>query len=552
MGFPSVQLQMGMGCDMNIFSNLNISYKLLANPIVMMVFMIAMGIVTYMTLTHQRDVSFANIEAGQVKLATISKIAKELSSAHTDLYRTMNLQASVSDGGAVVKQGFERVKKRLHNLNKVIADELPESTELAKLLTNYRNQVDESIDMVEIEFTAAGMLVENAAKLFDELNQLVEKRLNDSQLNINNTIDESKSSVDVAIHTYGILFIIAAVISVVTALLIASVIRKQIKEVGEGITTAVQGDLTTRISISSKDEIGQMASEFNGFLKTQQALIVHIYQSAEQVKSAADQLSKTTDQNNKLIDEQNAATEQVATAINEMSVTVQEVARNANDASMGAKDADQHSRKGDRIVTETIDAINLLANDVQKASDVTAELADESLNIGSVLDVIKGIAEQTNLLALNAAIEAARAGEQGRGFAVVADEVRTLASRTQKSTHEIENIIECIQTKSKTTATTMQEGQQRVLTTVQQAGSAGESLKSITQSVATISEMNTVIATAAEEQSSVTDEINRNIVRISEIASQNSIGAKDTSLASEQLASLATELRNKVCQFKIS
>jgi methyl-accepting chemotaxis protein len=536
---------------MNIFSNLNISYKLLANPIIMMVFMIAMGIVTYMTLTHQRDVSFANIEAGQIKLATISKIAKGLSSAHTDLYRTMNLQASVSDG-AVVKQGFERVKKRLHNLNKVIADKLPESTELTTLLTNYRNQVDASIDMSEIEFTAAGMLVENAAKLFDELNELVEKRLNDSKLNINNTIDESKSSVDVAIQTYGILFIIAAVISVVTALLIASVIRKQIKEVGEGITTAAQGDLTTRISISSKDEIGQMACEFNGFLESQQALIVHIYQSAEQVKSAADQLSKTTDQNNKLIGEQNAATEQVATAINEMSATVQEVARNANDASVGAKDADQHSRKGDRIVTETINAINLLANDVQKASDITTELADESLNIGSVLDVIKGIAEQTNLLALNAAIEAARAGEQGRGFAVVADEVRTLASRTQKSTHEIENIIESIQTKSKTTATTMQEGQQRVLTTVQQAGSAGESLKSITQSVTTISEMNTVIATAAEEQSSVTDEINRNIVRISEIATQNSIGAKDTSLASEQLASLATELRNKVCQFKIS
>jgi methyl-accepting chemotaxis protein len=249
--------------------------------------------------------------------------------------------------------------------------------------------------------------------------------------------------------------------------------------------------------------------------------------------------------------QQHSATDQVATAITEMSATVQEVARNASDAADAATEADRNVLQGQEVVQKTIGAITDLAQDVDNAAHVIRDLSTNSDNIGKVLDVIKGIAEQTNLLALNAAIEAARAGEQGRGFAVVADEVRTLASRTQESTQEIQEMIEKLQDGAGNAVKVMETGCDKAQTTVTLAEDAGAALKAITTSVNDISQMNVQIATAAEEQNAVTEDINRNVVDISSVSDSTAEASNQIETATSSLAVLAAELQQQVDQFRI-
>ena len=234
-----------------------------------------------------------------------------------------------------------------------------------------------------------------------------------------------------------------------------------------------------------------------------------------------------------------------------MNATVHDVAHNAVHAAEATREADQSSTQGKAVVDKTVDAIGEIAAEVEQAAQVIHELERESENIGSVLDVIKSIAEQTNLLALNAAIEAARAGEQGRGFAVVADEVRTLAGRTQASTAEIEEMITRLQSGANNAVNVMESSKTKTNIGVEQAAAAGSALEDITTAVDRIAEMNTQIASAAEEQSAVTEEINRNVANISEIAEHTSTGAEQTAQASEGLSRLASQLNAVVVQFRV-
>ncbi|NIA02649.1 MAG: methyl-accepting chemotaxis protein, partial [Planctomycetia bacterium] len=251
------------------------------------------------------------------------------------------------------------------------------------------------------------------------------------------------------------------------------------------------------------------------------------------------------------VDKQQAETGQVATAMNEMTTTVQEVACNATQTAEAANKANTETDSGRQIVTKTIESITELASEVETAAITIQQLESDSENIDSVVDVIRGISEQTNLLALNAAIEAARAGEQGRGFAVVADEVRTLASRTQESTLEIQSMIESLQTGAARAVEVMEQGRNKAQGSVENAARAGESLNVITSTVATISDMNTQIASAAEEQTAVAEEINRNIANISLLGDQTSEGARQTAASSEEMAQLAVQLQGLVGQFKV-
>jgi len=311
------------------------------------------------------------------------------------------------------------------------------------------------------------------------------------------------------------------------------------------------GDLTSDIEVTSKDETGQLLAAMKAMQDKLHQMISMITGSTAQVAAAAEQMTAVTDNASDAIRQQQSATDQVATAINEMTATVQEVAHNATNAARAAHEADNESKGGKQVVAATVDAIDALAQEVAKAAGVIEKLAADSDSIGAVLDVIKGIAEQTNLLALNAAIEAARAGEQGRGFAVVADEVRTLASRTQKSTQEIQEMIERLQGGAKEAVQVMETGQSQAQASVEQAAKAGASLEAITEAVATISDMNTQIAGAAEEQTAVAEDINRNIVSITQIAEQSAQGSQQTASASGELARLAVQLQEMVAQFKV-
>lgn len=311
-----------------------------------------------------------------------------------------------------------------------------------------------------------------------------------------------------------------------------------------------EGDLTKRLDAKGRDEIAQMAEAFNRFAEKVRSIVVQVSASTAQLGAAAEQMAAVTQETTQGVQQQQSETEQVATAMNEMTVTVQEVARHATEASGAAQSADNEAHAGKSVVEQTVGSINVLASEIENATGVISKVESDSESIGAVLEVIRGVADQTNLLALNAAIEAARAGEQGRGFAVVADEVRTLASRTQESTQEIQAVIARLQEGSRQAVQAMESSRQRSQESVEQAAHAGESLDAITRAVTTISDMNMQIANAAAEQSGVAEEINKNVVNISHVVQQTADGAQQTSASSTELARLAGELQALVSQFK--
>lgn len=335
--------------------------------------------------------------------------------------------------------------------------------------------------------------------------------------------------------------------------LVSSLIGRPLRQTVEAMDEIAQGegDLTRRLDESGKNEISKLAAAFNRFAEKVRIMVSKVSGSTTQLASAAEEMSMVTEETSRGVQKQQSETDQVATAMNQMTATVQEVARHATQAAEAAASADQDSSEGRNIVINTMKSIENLAHEISSASTVISQLEQDSENIGSVLDVIRGIAEQTNLLALNAAIEAARAGEQGRGFAVVADEVRTLASKTQQSTSEIQEMIEKLQLGARSAVQAMQESSQHAAETVNQSSMAAASLEKITAAVSMIKDMNTQIAIAAEQQSSVSEEINKNVVNISMVVNDTAEGASQTSAASGELARLSMELQKLVGQFKV-
>ncbi|MBV4549263.1 methyl-accepting chemotaxis protein [Pseudomonas sp. SWRI88] len=312
-----------------------------------------------------------------------------------------------------------------------------------------------------------------------------------------------------------------------------------------------EGDLTRRLSSDRSDELGSIAKGFNTFLAKLQAMITQVVTSVQSVSDSSEHTADIAIRTNIGVQKQMAEIDQVATAVQEMTATAQDVARNATQAAQAASHADQAASQGMQIVRDTSNSIGVLAVEIGKAVEVVQTLAKDSENINAILTAIRGIAEQTNLLALNAAIEAARAGEQGRGFAVVADEVRNLAQKTQKATEEIQSMIQQLQQGTRDVVRVMEDSQNRTDESVQHAAKAAEALETITQAVSVINDMNTQIASAAEEQSAVADDINRNVINIGQVANEVAGGADESSSASAGLTKLAEQQRRLINQFKV-
>ncbi|MCP1600011.1 methyl-accepting chemotaxis protein [Aeromonas caviae] len=301
----------------------------------------------------------------------------------------------------------------------------------------------------------------------------------------------------------------------------------------------------------NRDELGQLGSAIDRMQGALAELVSEISGSVSQLSSAVEEVSAISEQSAKGMASQQGEVSQVATAMNEMQSTVNEVARNTTDAMGAAKQASRTSTQGNQVVRSAIGSIEQVSRQIEQAGGVVQQLETDSASISMVLDVIRGIAEQTNLLALNAAIEAARAGEQGRGFAVVADEVRSLAQRTQASTAEISKMIEVLQERTAEAGSAMQLSRQQMQESVELAREAGSSIDSINGAVTQITDMNTLIATATEQQNAVTEELNRSIVKIHTAADENAQGAQQTAQACVELSRLATSLHHMTQRFTL-
>ncbi len=398
---------------------------------------------------------------------------------------------------------------------------------------------------------AALHLVKTTNPSFNDAHKVAESiwelELNEARLSYDHAVERNALISKTAI----VLILLGIALLVLLAFVTISGIGRLVDKLNVAANQMVAGDLTVRCTQDSQDELGNIIQTFNKLGSTFQSVIAELTASTKQLASASEETSVITEQTSERIRRQLAETEQVATAINEMTSTIREVAKNAGAADQAANEADRKANEGITTAAKALKATQDMAQEMVQASEVIRELETESINIGSVLDVIRGIAEQTNLLALNAAIEAARAGEQGRGFAVVADEVRTLAGRTQQSTQEIQLMIERLQHGTKAASQAISQGQTQSRNSLEQVERVDRSLVDINESVMQIKEMNSQIATATEEQGVVVEEINKNVVAINDLAGESAKGAELTAAASSKQARLAADLQRMASGFTI-
>ncbi len=391
---------------------------------------------------------------------------------------------------------------------------------------------------------------EELAKKVEHEEELMNHELEKMLAEIGKYTEESSKAAEAHEHTAVGILIALAIISIAIGMVFSWFFSEAlVKGVRKAIVTA-SGDLTAEIVVDSKDEIGELLEAMNGMRKRLLDMVASMLDITAQLSTASEEMSTVTRQTSDALREQRSETEMVATAIHEMSATAKEVAANIAHTATASSEANEQTIGGSNIVGQSIEQINRLAKQIDSSSEAITAVEQYSNAISSVLDVIKGVAEQTNLLALNAAIEAARAGEQGRGFAVVADEVRTLAGRTQTSTEEINETIEKLQQGSHQAVAAMEQSRKEMQSAVEFATQTGEALNAIAAAVGKIDEMSTQIASASEEQGAVSEEINQNITRINDMSSQTAAGAEDTATASGDLSRMAAELQELVGQFK--
>ncbi|WAB97788.1 methyl-accepting chemotaxis protein [Pseudomonas putida] len=536
--------------------NMNIAPRALLGFALIGLLMLGLGIFSLMQMGNIRQAGLAieNISVPSIKTLD------ELTSLNLRL-RTLSYRMLLNREPEVQRDTLNLLDQRNAEIDRArqaylplisAADEQAAFDQYTELLNQYR----------QLESRMRSL---SQANRTDELRDLLNRDLlaNSEQINkVMNTLvrintDQTRATNETAANQYSAAFVLvvgllvaAAVLTFLCALLLTRSIVKPIDEALKAAEQIADGDLTHTIRAEGTDEAARLLRAMGRMQEKLRDTLQQIAGSATQLASAAEELNAVTDESARGLQQQNNEIEQAATAVTEMTSAVEEVARNAVSTSEASSEASRSTGDGRDLVLETVGAIERMSGDVQATAKLITHLAEQSRDIGKVLDVIRGLADQTNLLALNAAIEAARAGEAGRGFAVVADEVRALAHRTQQSTSEIERMIGSIQGGTEQAVESMRTSTERAESTLNIAKGAGMALDTIAGAVAQINERNLVIASAAEEQAQVAREVDRNLVNINDLSVQSATGAHQTSAASAELSRLAVDLNGLVARFR--
>ncbi|MGL5815881.1 MAG: methyl-accepting chemotaxis protein [Aeromonas sp.] len=544
-----------------MFKNMSISQKLSAGFATLAVLVVALAwfsvsqlsglfrdttlitgnLIPSMQAANQMETSLLNSRRAELNMV-ISGQDKEGVARYDKVYQTAKQEfATAAQAYAAMPFTSAQEEQEFKALTEAAAQYFDAHDELAAAL--------QQGDMVKVMALREGITM--TALVAVSKKALVLRDINDKVArNMTATIEgvyENSRTLSILIGFFTVVFV------VVVAWLLTRLIRNPVMLLLAQTQKVSGGDLATRLDLDlfNNDELGQLAKGFGEMQGRLRSLVSEVSGSVVQLSSAAEEISVVAKQSATSMNSQQHELNQLATAMNEMQATVQEVSRNTNEAAEAATQASGTAEQGAHTVNDSIVRIEQVASAIESTAEVIRQLGDDSRNIGMVLEVIRGIAEQTNLLALNAAIEAARAGEQGRGFAVVADEVRTLAKRTQDSTAQINTIISELQQRAEQAGSTMQQSQALMQATVGTAREAGASITEISGSVESISQMNIQIATATEEQGAVSEELNRNVVNISHASEEVVAGATQMAAACNDLNQLATQLQEMVRRFRV-
>ena len=537
--------------------NLNIAPRAFLGFAFIALLVIVLGVFAVSRMTQIRQ---SSMDMGDNQLPSVTFLSQITENVLR--LRILSFRVLVNREPAALQEAETRINVLMEKVKKAQAGYagLPSGDEETAVYKAFTNTLDDYFK------AQAAMLDLSRQNKVEEMRALINTRIKDGtdkmgeQLNkliAINTADAKQAGIDagqsyeVAIIGIIAVSVVAALLTVLLAWLLTRSIVTPLRKALEVAQTIAASNLSKTIEDDGKDEPARLLGALAAMQANLRQTIQHIAGSANQLASAAEELSAVTEEASKGLQQQNSEIDQAATAVNEMTAAVEEVARNAVSTSEASGQSNQAAREGRDRVVQTVDAIQAMTQDVQSTAVMIEGLATQGRDIGKVLDVIRAIAEQTNLLALNAAIEAARAGEAGRGFAVVADEVRALAHRTAQSTQEIEKMVAGIQNGTGEAVQSMQQSNQRTQDTLEMARAAGVALEQITQSISLINERNLVIASASEEQAQVSREVDRNLMNIRDLATQSTAGANQTSVASHELSRLAVDLNGMVARFVI-
>ncbi len=499
------------------------------------------------TLEQTRDVQFPVLQAAQSSMVLLERVKDSLASAVT----TGDAEALAAAAG--FSNQLTDTLANINQLNREYADDISTIRQSYDAYYQVAQKVSREMINNTADFNTLAQRTERMNADYDTTARLLSQFSEAKLQQFTMAIDDASEQAGRLIWVGAIMGVITFLALFGTAIPVANGIKNSLGNIISSLQDLAKenGDLTARIHTNSKDELGDLAHWFNSFMQKLQHVVKDIVNTAVPLSALANDLRALTDDTNKTIAQQRKAANQAKHAVDDMSASVVAEVNSANEAATAANQSSEAAGQGQQTVISTVQNIQQLAGNVQEASDVIMQLEKDANQVGTVLSVIKGIAEQTNLLALNAAIEAARAGEQGRGFAVVADEVRTLASRTQKSTEEIQRTIEQLQGAARSAVQKMQQSTAQAGHSVQSANQAGDALQLITQSIAQIRLMNQQIADATDEQQKMASNIVLHVDEIFINTEHSSESAGHIAKASSELASLAQNLESITRLFRV-